>query len=53
MKSDRIVCLLSVALFTSMAYAQNPELQQKIAEVKEAAGANKQRSEERRVGKEC
>lgn len=46
MKPDRIVCLLSVALlarsFTSMAYAQNPELQQKIAEVKEAAAANKQ-----------
>jgi hypothetical protein len=46
MKPDRIVCLLSVALlarsFSSMAYAQNPEVQQKIAEVKEAAGANKQ-----------
>jgi hypothetical protein len=43
MKPDRIICLLSVALSAgSMALAQNPELQQKIAEVKEAAAANKQ-----------
>ena len=46
MKPDRIVGLLSVALlarsFTNMAYSQNPELQQKLAEVKQAAAANKQ-----------
>ena len=46
MKPDRISCLLSVGLlagsFAGMAVAQNPELQQKIAEVKQAAAANKQ-----------
>src|SRR5215469_14470585 len=46
MKIDRIVGLLSVGLLTgslaSIAFAQNPELQQKVAEVKQAAAANKQ-----------
>lgn len=46
MKHNRSVCLLSVSLLagciTQLASAQNPELQQKIAEVKQAAAANKQ-----------
>ncbi len=46
MQIDRIGCLLSVGLlagsFTGIAFAQNPELQQKVAEVKQAAAANKQ-----------
>ena len=46
MRRNRIVCLLSVALlaecFTQLASAQNPELQQKVAEIKQAAAMNKQ-----------
>jgi hypothetical protein len=46
MKVRKNRCLLLVGLltvsFTGMAVAQNPELQQKIAEVKQAAAANKQ-----------
>jgi hypothetical protein len=46
MKLDRIACLLSVGLLagslTGKLLAQNPELQQKIAEIKQAAAANKQ-----------
>jgi hypothetical protein len=46
MKVRKNRCLLSVGLLAGslagMAVAQNPELQQKIAEVKQAAAANKQ-----------
>ena len=44
MKRERIARILLVAGcgFISIAVAQNPELQQKIAEVKQAAAANKQ-----------
>ena len=44
MNRNLIVCLLSglAAGFAGSALAQNPELQQKIAEVKQAAAANKQ-----------
>jgi len=46
MTRNRNACLLPVALiaggFTGITLAQNPDLQQKVAEVKQAAAANKQ-----------